>query len=641
MQISHGNMVGCVRSYDKIIGFPFGGRIVSYLPMAHVAERNVSQYLPMMLGFNVTDCPDAAPGGAVPARGEAAWFFAVPRIWEKMKAGLEAMLAGLDDEPQKEAMQGALDLSLKRVKLIQAGEEVPAELEEQWKQADEQVLANVRAMLGLDQVEACNVGAAPTPPEVIEFFHALGVPLAELWGMSETCGAGTCNPPEKIKIGTVGPPAPDCEIKLDEDGEVLIRGPVVMPGYRNLPEKTAEAFTDDGFLRTGDIGEFDEDGYLKIVDRKKELIISAAGKNMSPANIESKIKAAGPLIGQAVTIGDARQFNSALVTLDPDAIPGLAEKVGASPDAAELAGNEKVIAGRPGGDRRGQRAARAGGADQEVQDPAHRVGARRGGADADHEAQAQADRREVQGRDRRALQLAARPDGSPPRVAKAPPPGGLPPPLGSLAGRAHRTETPPIGFATSTKETKMTRTATTKLVATALAVASLGLASTAQAADQSIAIGEPTPGSRSPLRPPTRPRSPATQDDGPQPRSRLRPRRAQEQLDQERFDRYCNMKDAEPSHSDKTFCEDFARPHGSTTGVRALGGTGPDRHGTRRSAPATEPDDSYKETKPADQKVQKADKGSLPFTGLEIWQLGLIGIVLAGGGFGARRLLAS
>ena len=141
-----------------------------------------------------------------------------------MKAGLEAMLAGLDEGPQKEAMQGALDLSLKRVKLIQAGEEVPEELEQQWKQADEQVLSNVRGMLGLDEVEACNVGAAPTPPEVIEFFHALGVPLAELWGMSETCGAGTCNPPDKIKIGTVGPPAPDCEIKLDEDGEVLIRG---------------------------------------------------------------------------------------------------------------------------------------------------------------------------------------------------------------------------------------------------------------------------------------------------------------------------------------------------------------------------------------------------------------------------------
>ena len=344
VQITHGNMTSCVRSYDKIIGFPFGGRIVSYLPMAHVAERNVSHYLPMLCGFNVTSCPDARQVAEYLPEVKPSWFFAVPRIWEKMKAGLEAMLAGLPEGEQKQGMQRALDVSLQRVKLIQAGEEVPEELEQQWQQLDDQVLSNVRDMLGLGEVEACNVGAAPTPPEVIEFFHALGVPLAELWGMSETTGAGTCNPPDRIKIGTVGPPAPDCEVKLDEDGEVLIRGGVVMPGYRNLPDKTAETFTDDGFLRTGDIGEFDADGYLKIVDRKKELIISAAGKNMSPANIESKVKAAGPLIGQVVTIGDARQYNSALVTLDPDAIPSLAEKVSASPDPAELAGNEKVIA---------------------------------------------------------------------------------------------------------------------------------------------------------------------------------------------------------------------------------------------------------------------------------------------------------
>ena len=344
VQITHGNMTSCVRSYDKIIGFPFGGRIVSYLPMAHVAERNVSHYLPMLCGFNVTSCPDARQVAEYLPEVKPSWFFAVPRIWEKMKAGLEAMLAGLPEGEQKQGMQRALDVSLQRVKLIQAGEEVPEELEQQWQQLDDQVLSNVRDMLGLGEVEACNVGAAPTPPEVIEFFHSLGVPLAELWGMSETTGAGTCNPPDRIKIGTVGPPAPDCEVKLDEDGEVLIRGGVVMPGYRNLPDKTAETFTDDGFLRTGDIGEFDEDGYLKIVDRKKELIISAAGKNMSPANIESKVKAAGPLIGQVVTIGDARQYNSALVTLDPDAIPSLAEKVGAAPDPAELAGNEKVIA---------------------------------------------------------------------------------------------------------------------------------------------------------------------------------------------------------------------------------------------------------------------------------------------------------
>jgi long-chain acyl-CoA synthetase len=149
------------------------------------------------------------------------------------------------------------------------------------------------------------------------------VPLAELWGMSETTGAGACNPPERIKVGTVGPPAPHVEIRLAEDGEVLVKGPVVMAGYRNQPEKTKEAFTEDGWLLTGDIGQFDEDGYLKIVDRKKELIINAAGKNMSPANIEMRLKAAGPLIGQACVFGDRRPYNVAVLVLDPDTAAGL------------------------------------------------------------------------------------------------------------------------------------------------------------------------------------------------------------------------------------------------------------------------------------------------------------------------------
>jgi long-subunit acyl-CoA synthetase (AMP-forming) len=200
-------------------------------------------------------------------------------------------------------------------------------------------------MLGLDQVEAINVGAAPTPVEVLEFFHAIGLPLAELWGMSETCGAGTVNPPDRIRIGTVGPPAPGVEIKLDTDGEVLIRSDVVMKGYRNLPEKTAESFTEDGFLRTGDIGEFDEAGYLKIVDRKKELIISAAGKNMSPANIEATLKAASPLIGQACCIGDRRPYNTALIVLDADFAPMWAGQQGIEDTSLEaLANDERMLA---------------------------------------------------------------------------------------------------------------------------------------------------------------------------------------------------------------------------------------------------------------------------------------------------------
>jgi long-subunit acyl-CoA synthetase (AMP-forming) len=200
-------------------------------------------------------------------------------------------------------------------------------------------------MLGLDQVKAIHVGAAPTPVEVLEFFHAIGLPLAELWGMSETCGAGAANPPEKIKIGTVGPPAPGVEIKLAEDGEVLIRSDVVMLGYRNLPDKTAEVMTDDGFLRTGDIGQLDEDNYLKIVDRKKEIIINAAGKNMSPANVEAALKASSALIGQAACIGDGRSYNTALIVLDSDFAPAWAAQHGIEDASLEaLARNDEMRA---------------------------------------------------------------------------------------------------------------------------------------------------------------------------------------------------------------------------------------------------------------------------------------------------------
>ena len=172
---------------------------------------------------------------------------------------------------------------------------------------------------------------------MIAFFHAIGVPLAELWGMSETTGYGTCNPPDRIKIGTVGPVSPGAEIKLaEDDGEVLIRGPVVTPGYRNQPDKTREAIDSDGWLHTGDVGEFDDDGYLRIVDRKKELIISAAGKNMSPANIEAKVKASSPVIGQVVAIGDAKPYNVALITLDPDVAPAFAQQNGEEAVLAEV-----------------------------------------------------------------------------------------------------------------------------------------------------------------------------------------------------------------------------------------------------------------------------------------------------------------
>jgi len=344
VQLIHRNLLAACEGLEQLIDLPRDGRVISWLPAAHVAERNAHHYLPIVYGLQITCCDDPRQVLSYLPEVRPSWFFAVPRIWEKLKAGLETMIAGQPEE-QRQAMTAAIEAGVRKVRLEQAGKPVPEELAEQVAKADAEMFAGLRQTLGLDQVEAINVGAAPTPVEVLEFFHAIGLPLAELWGMSETCGAGSVNPTGKIKIGTVGPPAPGVEIKLDTDGEVLVKSDVVMLGYRNLPDKTAEAFTEDGWLRTGDIGTFDEDGYLTIVDRKKEIIINAAGKNMSPANIEATLKTASPLIGQACCIGDRRSYNTALIVLDPDFAPAWAAQQGIEETSLEtLARDERVRA---------------------------------------------------------------------------------------------------------------------------------------------------------------------------------------------------------------------------------------------------------------------------------------------------------
>jgi long-subunit acyl-CoA synthetase (AMP-forming) len=344
VQLTHRNLMALTASVDGMIELPErGGKIISWLPAAHIAERGAHYYLPVNKGLQVTICPDPRKIVDFLPKVKPTWFFAVPRIWEKLKAGIEGQLHKLPDGQREPALAG-LEAAIRKVRAEQAGEEVPDDLAAAVAQADEQLFSQLRSALGLDEAVAVNVGAAPTPLEVLEFFHAIGIPVGELWGMSETCGTATLNPPEKVKLGTVGPPVPGVEIKLAEDGEVLVKGANVMPGYRNLPEKNAEAF-EDGWLLSGDIGELDEDGYLRIVDRKKELIINAAGKNMSPANIESHLKAASPLIGQCIAIGDRRPYNVALIVLDPDFAPSWAAKNGLEGNAVEeLAEEEKVLA---------------------------------------------------------------------------------------------------------------------------------------------------------------------------------------------------------------------------------------------------------------------------------------------------------
>jgi long-subunit acyl-CoA synthetase (AMP-forming) len=342
VQLQHRNLAAATRSTEQLIQFPDGAKVISWLPAAHIAERMAHHYLPIVFAMTITSCPNPREVvGYLPAV-KPTWFFAVPRIWEKLKAGMEAFLLQGENASRNQAwLAGAA----RKIELEQAGQEVPADLLRSVEEADRELFAGLRAMLGLDEAVSVNVGAAPTPREVLVFFHAIGIPLAELWGMSETCGAGACNPPDRVKIGTVGPAGPGVEVRLAEDGELLVKSDVVMPGYRNAPDKTAEAIDDAGWLHTGDIAEIDEDGYIRIVDRKKEIIINAAGKNMSPANIESTLKGASPLIGQACVIGDGRPYNTALIVLDADFAPAWAGQNGISTtDLAELARDERMRA---------------------------------------------------------------------------------------------------------------------------------------------------------------------------------------------------------------------------------------------------------------------------------------------------------
>jgi long-chain acyl-CoA synthetase len=280
VQLTHRNQQAEARALPQVAPYPDHPTLVSYLPLAHIAERGLIHYLGMAIGSSVTCCPDPRELAAHLVATRPNTFGGVPRVWEKLKTGLELAFGGLP---------------------------APDRIEE------------ARAMVGLEHVERAIGGAAAVPVEVLEYFDALGITILEVWGMSETSAVATINRPGAHRFGTVGQALPGVELRLEDDGELLVRGPIVMPGYRNLPEKTAEAFTDDGWLRTGDIGQIDDEGYLTIVDRKKELIINAAGKNMSPANIEGQLKVASPLIGQAYAHGDGRPYNVALIALDPDA----------------------------------------------------------------------------------------------------------------------------------------------------------------------------------------------------------------------------------------------------------------------------------------------------------------------------------
>jgi long-chain acyl-CoA synthetase len=319
VMLDHANIVWTAESLRLTLAHVAaeGRRLVSYLPMAHIAERMTSHYQQALLGYEVTTCPEAGQVASYLPQVRPEIFFAVPRVWEKVYAGVHAVISA--DATKKEAFERALET------------------------ADDAVLRPIRELLGFDQTISAITGAAPLPVEILQFFRALGVPLAEIYGLSECSGPMTFDAVD-VRVGTVGRAIPGCEVKLAEDGEAICRGGNVFRGYLNDPVKTADALDADGWLHSGDIGEIDDDGYLKIVDRKKELIITAGGKNISPANLEAALKSF-PLIGQACVIGDARPFVSALLVLDPEVAPAWAKQRGIDgASLAELAEHHEVRA---------------------------------------------------------------------------------------------------------------------------------------------------------------------------------------------------------------------------------------------------------------------------------------------------------
>ncbi|MEV6324702.1 fatty acid--CoA ligase FadD11 [Nocardia sp. NPDC051787] len=345
VEITHANLLAEAREFHAVLPVEFGDRQTSYLPSAHMADRFCSLYLQQVYGTQITVVPDRSLLPAALADVHPTIWGAVPRVWEKLKAAIEFSVASESDDATRGALEWALDVAARKAGAQLRGEPIDAPLAAEWAKADERVLSGLRAKIGLDQLKWAMSGAAPIPPQTLGFFFGIGIPISEIWGMSElTCVASACSP-QQARLGSVGRMLPGMQWRIAEDGEFLVRGPLVMKGYRKEPQKTAEALDPDGWLHTGDILSVDDDGYLRVVDRKKELIINSAGKNMSPANIENAIKAATPLVGAIAVIGEARPYNTALIVIDAETAALYAAKHGL-PDAsaATLAADAGVVA---------------------------------------------------------------------------------------------------------------------------------------------------------------------------------------------------------------------------------------------------------------------------------------------------------
>jgi long-chain acyl-CoA synthetase len=334
VMLTHRNVAASADGLADLVEVGPDDRVLSYLPLAHIAERMVSEFRSYRYG-NATWFLDGLPNlGARLREVRPTHFFGVPRVWEKMAAQLKKHIAA---EPlvKRTLANWAIRAGRQVSDLRERGQAVPPGLQRRQRLADRLVLSKLRAALGFDDVRILASGAAPIDPEVLRFFRSIGLEICEVYGQSENTGVTTLNRPGRSRIGTVGETFPGNEVRIADDGEILVRGGVVFPGYLHDREATDQALI-DGWLHSGDVGEFDADGYLRITDRKKDLIITSGGKNISPGNIESAL-GTHPLIGHAVAIGDRRPYMTALLTLDPEEAPAIAAQRGWPVDLEQMA----------------------------------------------------------------------------------------------------------------------------------------------------------------------------------------------------------------------------------------------------------------------------------------------------------------
>ena len=321
---THAGLTYTVRGFNTLIARNEDDEGMCFLPLCHIAERMGGEYFSLYTGarLNFVENPDTVPENVREIAPTV--FTAVPRVWEKFYSGV--MIALKEGTRLQQAVYGwGIGVGHRIAELVMAGQPVPALLKAQFRLARWLALDNVRKLIGIHRARFLVTGAAPISPELVKWYLALGLPMLEVWGMTETCGASTGVPVDRIKPGSIGPAADFNQVRLDPaTGEIQVKGPNVFKGYLNLPEKTAETFTDDGWLRTGDVGTVDEDGFYRITDRMKDIIITAGGKNVTPSELENELKFS-PYVTDAVVIGDKLPYLTVIIMIDQENVEKYAQ----------------------------------------------------------------------------------------------------------------------------------------------------------------------------------------------------------------------------------------------------------------------------------------------------------------------------